>query len=314
MGFARAARAATAVLRCRVRAAACVGRHVLSAAPFSTAVGQKPSSPPEAAAGPSASSSGGIHSRGADFSRWYQDVISAADLIDAGPVRGTYILKPFGFALWELLRDSLDARIRASGHVNAYFPLLFPVSFLSKEAAHVSSFSKECAVVTHHRLRQRPPPEGGGAEGPAGGASSPASVEFEVDPASRLSEPLVLRPTSEAVIWDAFSRWVRTRRDLPILLNQWANVVRWELRPRPFLRTTEFLWQEGHTAHATAAEALEETRRMARMYVDVAENVLAMPVVEGRKSASEKFPGAEVTWTCEAIMQNGPCGRARVRV
>ena len=245
-----------------------------------------------------------VEPRANDFGQWYHDIIAEGDLVDAGPVRGTFILKPFGFALWELIRASLDERIRSTGHVNAYFPMLFPVSFLSREAAHVESFSKECAVVTHHRLRLRSTEDGGSAaEGNAGTKSetSPGAPSrggspiLEVDPTSALTEPLILRPTSEAVIWDAFSRWIKTHRDLPILLNQWANVVRWEMRPRPFLRTTEFLWQEGHTAHASQAEAEEETAKMLRMYADVAENVLAMPVIEGRKSPTERFPGAVET-------------------
>jgi len=238
-----------------------------------------------------------ITKRSDDFSKWYQDVIAEADMVDAGPVRGTVILKPFGFAVWDLLKEELDKRIKATGHTNAYFPMLFPVSFLSKEAAHVEGFAKECAVVTHHRLRLRADTAEG--EGPV----------IEPDPASQLTEPLIIRPTSETVIWDAFSRWVRTHKDLPLLINQWANVVRWEMRTRPFLRTTEFLWQEGHTAHATRAEALAETHKMLGVYKDVCETVLAMPVTVGRKSPSEKFAGADETLTCEALMQNGELRR-----
>jgi len=218
---------------------------------------------------------------------------------DAGPVRGTAILRPHGYAVWDAVRTALDERIRASGHSNVYFPLLLPMSFLAREAAHVEGFAKECAVVTHHRLRavKRSP------NAPPLPPGTPPGLE--PDPEAKLAEPVIIRPTSETVIWDAFSRWVRSHRDLPLLYNQWANVVRWEMRTRPFLRTSEFLWQEGHTAHATREEAVREAEAMAAMYADVAENVLAMPVTRGAKSASERFAGADETLTCEAIMQNG---------
>jgi hypothetical protein len=240
----------------------------------------------------SAGSAQAIPQRAADFSAWYHGVILAADLTDShAPVRGTAILKPHGYAIWDNIKNALNSRIEETGHSNVYFPLLFPVSFLSKEAAHVDGFAKECAVVTHHRLRA--------AKGIDG------KPIIEPDPEALLPEPLVIRPTSETVIWDAFSRWIHSHRDLPMLLNQWANVVRWEMRTRPFLRTSEFLWQEGHTAHATRQEAEEEAMKMLRVYQDVCENVLAMPVTPGHKSPSERFAGAEDTLTCEAIMQNG---------
>lgn len=196
-------------------------------------------------------------------------------------------MKPAGYALWENISRELDAKIRATGAQNAYFPLLIPTSFLSKEADHIEGFAKECAVVTHHRLR-----------GSAGGGVEP-------DPDAKLADPLVVRPTSETVIWDSFSRWVRSHRDLPLLMNQWANVMRWELRTRPFLRTSEFLWQEGHTAHATADDARQFALRMQGVYTSLLQDVLAVPVVAGRKSSSERFAGADDTLTCEAILQNG---------
>lgn len=235
--------------------------------------------------------------REVDFSRWYLDVVAAADLIDSGPVKGQVILKPNGYAIWEAIRTELDTRIRAAGAVNAYFPLLLPVSFFSREAAHVEGFAKECAVVTHHRLRV--------ASKPALDGSSNQSAHLEPDPTAELGEPLVIRPTSETVIWDAFSRWIKSHRDLPLVLNQWANVVRWEMRTRPFLRTSEFLWQEGHTAHASESEALLLAGRMQDMYAELCETVLAMPVIKGPKSASERFAGADATLTCEAMMPNG---------
>jgi prolyl-tRNA synthetase len=226
--------------------------------------------------------------RAASFSKWYLSIVASAELTDAtSPVKGCAILRPSGFALWASIRDQLDARIAAAGALNAYFPLLIPSSFLSREAAHVEGFAKECAVVTHHRLRSK---EGGGVE---------------VDPAARLLEPYVIRPTSETVIWDAFSRWITSHRDLPLLINQWANVVRWEMRTRPFLRTTEFLWQEGHTAHASAAEANAYAQRMQLMYSTFLADVLAIPHVIGAKSSSERFAGADATLTCEAMMANG---------
>jgi prolyl-tRNA synthetase len=228
-----------------------------------------------------------ITTRQSDYSQWYLDVISAAQLADYSPVKGCMVIRPHGYALWEHMRDDLDRRFKETGHVNAYFPLFIPVSFLSKEAEHVEGFAKECAVVTHHRLRAA---KGGGVE---------------ADPEAKLEEPLVVRPTSETIIWHMYGQWIQSWRDLPILINQWANVVRWEMKTRLFLRTAEFLWQEGHTAHATADEAVEETRKMLGVYRDFAEQVLALPVVPGVKSASERFAGAVDTYCIEAMMQNG---------
>jgi prolyl-tRNA synthetase len=232
-----------------------------------------------------------ITRRDVDYSAWYLDVITHADMVDDSPVRGCKVLKPHGYAVWEAMRDALDARFKATGHVNAYFPLFIPMSFLSKEAEHVEGFAKECAVVTHHRLRS------------VTGSDGKAAVE--PDPESKLDEPLIVRPTSETIIWHMYGRWIDSWRDLPILINQWANVVRWEMKTRPFLRTTEFLWQEGHTAHATADEAVAETLQMLDVYAEVAEKVLAVPVIKGRKSARERFAGAVDTYTIEAFMQNG---------
>lgn len=229
----------------------------------------------------------GVTPRAEDYSEWYLDVIARGDLVDDAPVRGCKVLKPHGYAIWEAIQQGLDRRFKETGHVNAYFPLLIPMSFLSKEAEHVEGFAKECAVVTHHRLRSAE--EGG----------------VEPDPASALEEPLVIRPTSETMIWHMYGRWIDSWRDLPILVNQWANVVRWEMKTRPFLRTTEFLWQEGHTAHATREEAEAETAQMLDVYATFAEDVLAVPVIKGRKSARERFAGAEETYTIEAMMQNG---------
>jgi prolyl-tRNA synthetase len=229
----------------------------------------------------------GITPRAKDYSQWYLDVIEKGQLVDDSPVRGCKVLRPHGYAIWENIQRDLDARFKATGHVNAYFPLFIPVSFLSKEAEHVEGFAKECAVVTHHRLR-----------GKAGGGVEP-------DPDSILEEPLVVRPTSETIIWHMYGRWIDSWRDLPILINQWANVVRWEMKTRPFLRTAEFLWQEGHTAHATAAEAVVETEKMLDVYTDFAHEMLAVPVIKGRKSARERFAGAVDTYCIEAMMQNG---------
>lgn len=231
-----------------------------------------------------------ITPRSKDYSQWYLDVISAADLAESAPVKGCLVIKPHGYAIWELLRDKLDASIKKSGAKNAYFPLLIPQSFLSKEAKHVEGFAKECAVVTHYRLRSVPD----GAPG-----------ELEPDPNAELEEKLIVRPTSETMIWYMFSRWISSYRDLPLMLNQWANVVRWEMRTRPFLRTTEFLWQEGHTAHASAEEARAKANEIIVMYRDIAENWLAVPVLIGTKSENERFAGAEETFTIEAMMQNG---------
>ncbi len=222
--------------------------------------------------------------RSDDYPEWYQAVIKAADLAEVSPVRGCMVIKPWGYGIWENMQRVLDGMFKATGHDNAYFPLFIPKSFLEKEAEHVEGFAKECAVVTHHRLE--PGPDGG------------------LVPAGPLDEPLVVRPTSETIIGYMFSKWVQSWRDLPILINQWCNVVRWELRTRLFLRTTEFLWQEGHTVHATSEEAWEETRRMLGVYADFAENTMAMPVIRGEKTAGERFPGAVSTLTIEAMMQD----------
>lgn len=229
-----------------------------------------------------------ITPRNQDYSAWYNDIVKKAHLAENSPVRGCMVIKPHGFAVWELMRDALDAMFKKTGHVNAYFPLLIPKSFLSKEAQHVDGFAKECAVVTHHRLMNDP--NGGGVV---------------VDPAARLEEELIIRPTSETIIWDTYRDWIQSYRDLPLLINQWANVMRWEMRTRPFLRTSEFLWQEGHTAHATQQEAVEETLRMLDVYADFAENFMAMPVIKGVKTANERFAGAEDTYCIEALMQDG---------
>jgi prolyl-tRNA synthetase len=232
----------------------------------------------------------GITARATDYSQWYLDVIDAADLVDDVPVRGCKVIKPHGYAIWEAMQRVLDGRFKDTGHVNAYFPLFIPLSFLSKEAQHVEGFAKECAVVTHHRLRAF------NRDGVTG---------VEPDPDSKLEEPLIVRPTSETIIWHSFGRWIDSWRDLPLLINQWANVVRWEMKTRPFLRTAEFLWQEGHTAHATSQEAQEEAHRMLGVYADFARDTLAMPVIKGRKSARERFAGADDTLCIEAMMQNG---------
>ena len=221
-----------------------------------------------------------------DYAEWYQQVVRAADLAESSPVRGCMVIKPWGYAIWENIQRELDVMFKATGHKNAYFPLFIPKSFLEKEAAHVEGFAKECAVVTHHKL----------IAGPDGG--------LIVDPESKLEEPLIVRPTSETIIGASFASWVQSYRDLPLLINQWANVVRWELRTRLFLRTTEFLWQEGHTAHATSAEAEEETRRMLDVYATFAEEFMAMPVLKGPKSPGERFPGAVDTYAIEAMMQD----------
>ena len=219
-----------------------------------------------------------------DYPEWYQQVVKAADLAENTPVRGCMVIKPWGYGIWENIRDSLDTMFKSSGHKNAYFPLFIPKSFLQREAEHVDGFAKECAVVTHSRLE---PDEKG-----------------ILQPAGELDEPLIVRPTSETIIGELFARWVQSYRDLPLLINQWANVVRWEMRPRLFLRTAEFLWQEGHTVHATAQEALEETRLMLDTYALFAEEWLAMPVLRGEKTAAERFPGAESTLCIEAMMQD----------
>ncbi|HWA71682.1 MAG TPA: proline--tRNA ligase [Polyangiaceae bacterium] len=224
--------------------------------------------------------------RSEDYAQWYQEVVRAADLAETSPVRGCMVIKPWGYAIWENIQRALDGMFKATGHKNAYFPLFIPKSFLEKEAEHVEGFAKECAVVTHHRL----------IAGKDGGLIP--------DPEAELEEPLIVRPTSETIIGAAFAQWVQSYRDLPLLINQWANVVRWELRTRLFLRTAEFLWQEGHTAHASEAEAREETLKMLGVYATFAEEHMAMPVIRGPKTASERFPGAVDTYAIEAMMQD----------
>ena len=229
-----------------------------------------------------------ISSREENYSLWYNNLVTKADLAENSAVRGCMVIKPYGYAIWEKIQADLDRRFKATGHVNAYFPLFIPKSFLSREAEHVEGFAKECAVVTHHRLMANP-------DGPG----------VVVDPEARLEEELVVRPTSETIIWNTYKDWIKSYRDLPILCNQWANVVRWEMRTRLFLRTAEFLWQEGHTAHANRQEAEEETQRMVNVYADFAREMMALPVLTGRKSASERFAGALETLCIEALMQDG---------
>lgn len=229
-----------------------------------------------------------ITPRNQDYSKWYLDVATEAGLAENSPVRGCMIIKPYGFAIWENMRDTLDARFKATGHVNASFPLLIPKSFLSKEADHIEGFAKECAVVTHYRLKKDP--DGSGVI---------------VDPEAKLEEELIIRPTSETIIWHTYKNWIRSYRDLPILINQWANVMRWEMRTRLFLRTAEFHWQEGHTAHSTAAEAVAETVLMLNEYANFMENHMAIPVIKGVKTPNERFAGAVDTYCVEALMQDG---------
>ncbi len=229
-----------------------------------------------------------ITKREEDYSQWYNDIILKAGLADYSAVRGCMVIKPYGFALWENMRDQLDKRFKETGHQNAYFPLFIPKSFLSKEAAHVEGFAKECAVVTHYRLKNDP--NGGG---------------IIVDPDAKLEEELIVRPTSETIIWNTYKTWIQSYRDLPLLINQWANVVRWEMRTRLFLRTTEFLWQEGHTAHATSQEAIHETLTILDIYAEFAEEWMALPVIKGIKSVNERFAGAVETYSIEALMQDG---------
>jgi prolyl-tRNA synthetase len=229
-----------------------------------------------------------ITSRAQDYSQWYNDLVIKGELADYSAVRGCMVIKPYGFALWENMQAALDKMFKDTGHVNAYFPLFIPKSFLSKEAAHVEGFAKECAVVTHYRLKNDP--DGGG---------------IIVDPEAKLEEELIVRPTSETIIWNTYRDWIQSYRDLPLLINQWANVVRWEMRTRLFLRTAEFLWQEGHTAHATKNEAIEETEKMLGVYATFAEEFMALPVIRGIKTASERFAGAEETYCIEALMQDG---------
>ncbi|GHV04622.1 proline--tRNA ligase [Bacteroidia bacterium] len=229
-----------------------------------------------------------LTSRAENYSQWYQDLVIKADLAENSAVRGCMVIKPYGYAIWEKMQRALDDMFKETGHVNAYFPLLIPKSFLSKEADHVEGFAKECAVVTHYRLKNAP--DGSGVV---------------VDPAAKLEEELIIRPTSETIIWNTYRNWIQSYRDLPILINQWANVMRWEMRTRLFLRTAEFLWQEGHTAHATREEAEEETQKMQSVYARFAEEWMAMPVIKGVKSESERFAGAVDTYTIEAMMQDG---------
>ena len=233
----------------------------------------------------------GIKLREDDYSQWYLDVIREGKLADYSPVKGCMVLRPHGFALWDAIKVDLDLRFKETGHVNAYFPMLIPMEFLSREAQHVEGFAKECAVITHHRLRSA--------------TNANGKVSVEVDPTAKLEEPLIVRPTSETIIWHMYGKWIDSHRDLPLLINQWANVMRWELKTRPFLRTAEFLWQEGHTAHAYEDEAVEEAERMLHVYTDFARDFLAIPVVPGLKSAGERFAGAVETYTIEAMMQNG---------
>jgi len=226
--------------------------------------------------------------RSVDYSQWYQDLVIKADMAENSAVRGCMVIKPYGYAIWEKMQAELDRMFKETGHQNAYFPLFIPKSFLSKEAAHVEGFAKECAVVTHYRLKADPNGNG-----------------VVVDPAAKLEEELIVRPTSETIIWSTYKNWIQSYRDLPLLINQWANVVRWEMRTRLFLRTAEFLWQEGHTAHATEAEAVTETRKMLDVYATFAENFMAMPVVKGVKSPNERFAGAVETYCIEGLMQDG---------
>lgn len=229
-----------------------------------------------------------LTSRSQDYSQWYQDLVLKADLAENSAVRGCMVIKPYGYAIWEKMQRQLDDMFKETGHVNAYFPLFIPKSFLSKEADHVEGFAKECAVVTHYRLKNDPDGKG-----------------VVVDPEAKLEEELIVRPTSETIIWNTYRNWIQSYRDLPILVNQWANVVRWEMRTRLFLRTAEFLWQEGHTAHATQEEAEAEARKMLDVYATFAEEYMAVPVVKGVKSANERFAGAVDTYAIEALMQDG---------
>ena len=230
-----------------------------------------------------------LTTRAADYSQWYNDLVLKGGLADYSAVRGCMVIKPYGYALWENMRDQLDKMFKETGHVNAYFPLFVPKTFLEKEEGHAEGFAKECAVVTHYRLKSDPNNKG----------------KLIVDPEAKLEEELIVRPTSEAIIWNAYKDWIQSYRDLPLLINQWANVVRWEMRTRLFLRTTEFLWQEGHTAHATAEEAIGEAEKMLHVYADFVENYMALPVIKGVKTPNERFAGALDTYCIEALMQDG---------
>lgn len=229
-----------------------------------------------------------LTSRQENYAQWYNDLVLRAGLAEHSAVRGCMVIKPYGFSIWERMQAALDTRFKETGHENAYFPLFIPKSFFSKEASHVDGFAKECAVVTHYRLKNDPNGKG-----------------IVVDEDAKLEEELIIRPTSETIIWNTYKNWIQSYRDLPILLNQWANVVRWEMRTRLFLRTAEFLWQEGHTAHATAEEAIAETKQMLEVYAEFAENILAIPVIKGVKSPNERFAGALDTYCIEALMQDG---------
>ena len=229
-----------------------------------------------------------LTTRKENYSQWYNDLVTKADLAENSAVRGCMVIKPYGYAIWEKMQAALDKMFKDTGHVNAYFPMMIPKSFFSKEASHVEGFAKECAIVTHYRLKNDPSGKG-----------------VVVDEEAKLEEELVLRPTSETIIWNSYKNWIQSYRDLPILINQWANIVRWEMRTRLFLRTTEFLWQEGHTAHATQEEAVEETNRMIDVYAQFAENFMALPVIRGKKSENERFAGAIDTLCIEALMQDG---------
>jgi prolyl-tRNA synthetase len=230
-----------------------------------------------------------LTSRSVDYAQWYNDLILKGGLADYSAVRGCMVIKPYGYALWENMKDELDRMFKETGHVNAYFPLFVPKSFLEKEEGHAEGFAKECAVVTHYRLKADPNQKG----------------KLIVDPEAKLEEELIVRPTSEAIIWNAYKDWIQSYRDLPLLINQWANVVRWEMRTRLFLRTAEFLWQEGHTAHATSEEAIEEAEKMLHVYADFVENYMALPVIKGVKTPNERFAGALETYCIEALMQDG---------
>jgi len=230
----------------------------------------------------------GITKRSEDYATWYNELVRKADLAENSPVRGCMIIKPYGFAIWEKMQAALDRMFKETGHSNAYFPLFIPKSYLSREAAHVEGFAKECAVVTHYRLKNDDHGKG-----------------LIVDPEAKLEEELIVRPTSETVIWSTYKRWIQSYRDLPLLLNQWANVVRWEMRTRLFLRTTEFLWQEGHTAHAMEQEAVDETLQMLNVYETFVEEYMALPVLKGVKTESERFAGAVDTYCIEGLMQDG---------
>lgn len=229
-----------------------------------------------------------LTTRAENYSQWYNDLVVKADLAEQSAVRGCMVIKPYGYAIWEKIQRSLDDKFKETGHVNAYFPLLIPKSFFSREADHVKGFAKECAIVTHYRLK-----------------TNEAGNAVEVDPEAKLEEELIIRPTSETIIWNTYKNWIQSYRDLPVKCNQWANVLRWEMRTRPFLRTAEFLWQEGHTAHETREEAEAEAQTMLKVYADVAEKIMAVPVICGVKSANERFAGAIDTFTIEALMQDG---------